>query len=107
MRPLRIALAVAATLAAFGLVLDLSRATHASVPRPFIIGFQNAPPYHFSDVSGNPAGPDVDVLNTAAARLGIRLNWRFSPEGPEKAFTSGVLDLWPLMGDLPQRPATF
>src|SRR5262245_52807482 len=73
------------------------------VTRPLRIGFQNTPPYHFLDSNYQPAGPDVDILNAAAHRSRISLVWVFSPEGPEKALSSGAVDLWPLIGDLPER----
>jgi signal transduction histidine kinase/CheY-like chemotaxis protein len=45
----------------------------------------------------------MDVLRAAARRKNIRLEWVYSPEGPEKALASGAVDLWPLVGDLPER----
>jgi signal transduction histidine kinase/DNA-binding response OmpR family regulator len=71
--------------------------------RPLRVGFQNSPPYHFPDVDGNPTGPTVDVVKEAARRRNIRLEWRYSPEGPEQALASGAADLWPIVGDLPER----
>ena len=67
------------------------------------VGFQNSPPYHFPDAHGNPTGPAVEILKTAAQRKGISLQWVFSSQGPEKALASGAVDLWPLMADLPER----
>ena len=67
------------------------------------IGFQNSPPYHFPDAAGKPSGPAVDLLNIAAERAGLRLQWVFSPRGPEQSLTSGSVDLWPLVADLPER----
>ena len=67
------------------------------------IGFQNAVPYHFPDAGGRPAGPAVDLISAAAARAGIRLEWVFSPEGPEEALASRKVDLWPLIADIPER----
>jgi len=67
------------------------------------VGFQNSPPYHFPDANGNPTGPAVDVVKEAARRRRIRLEWRYSPEGPERALSSGLVDLWPIVGDLPER----
>src|ERR1700678_3772336 len=60
--------------------------------RPLRVGFQNSPPYHFPDANGNPTGPAVDVLKEAARRRGIRLEWRYSTEGPERALASGMVD---------------
>ena len=74
-----------------------------SVNRPLIVGFQNSPPYHFPDANGNPIGPTVDVRKEAARRKNVPLEWRYSPEGPEKALGSGAIDLWPMVGDLPAR----
>ena len=67
------------------------------------IGFQISPPYHFPDANGNPSGPVVDIVQEAARRRNIRLQWVFSPQGPEVALSSGAVDLWPIMGDLPER----
>jgi signal transduction histidine kinase/CheY-like chemotaxis protein len=69
------------------------------------IGYQNSPPYHYPDAKGGPTGPAVDVLTEAARRANIQLEWRYSPEGPEKALTSGAVDLWPIVGDVPERRA--
>src|ERR1035438_4166189 len=60
------------------------------------IGFQNSPPYQFSDAAGLPAGPAVELMRAAAAREDIRLEWVWAPDGPEKALVSGQVDLWPL-----------
>src|SRR5436190_16897000 len=80
------------------------RATsHRPVHRTLRIGFQNSPPYHFPGANRQPAGPTVETLNAAATRAAIQLEWVFVAEGPEKALTTAGLDLWPLMGDLPER----
>ncbi len=78
-------------------------AAQASSQPPLRIGFQYSPPNQFPDAAGQPAGPAVDLLRAAAARVGIRLEWVFAPEGPEKALVSGRVDLWPVMADLPER----
>jgi signal transduction histidine kinase/DNA-binding response OmpR family regulator len=73
------------------------------VRRVFTIGFQNSRPYHFPDAKGNPSGPVVDTIQEAARRTNVKLHWVYSPQGPEHALTSGAVDLWPIMGDLPER----
>jgi signal transduction histidine kinase/DNA-binding response OmpR family regulator len=75
------------------------------VGRTLRIGFQNSPPYHFPDSTGQASGPTVEIVRTAAERLKIRLQWVFSPQGPERALASGAVDLWPIVGDLPERHA--
>ena len=71
--------------------------------RTFRIGFEQSPPDQFVDSHGGPAGPAVEVVREAARRTGIKLDWVYSPEGPEAAMQSGKVDLWPLFGDLPDR----
>jgi signal transduction histidine kinase/CheY-like chemotaxis protein len=78
-------------------------AAQAVTQTPLRIGFQYSPPNQFPDAAGRPAGPAVDLIRAAAARVGLRLEWVLAPEGPEKALVSGRVDLWPLMADLPER----
>jgi signal transduction histidine kinase/CheY-like chemotaxis protein len=75
----------------------------SAIHRTLRIGFQNSPPYHFPDHAGQASGPAVELIRAAARKRNIQLEWVFSPGGPEKALTSGALDLWPIVGDLPER----
>ena len=75
--------------------------------RPLTIGFQNSAPYHFADANGNPTGPAVEMLQEAARRTNIHLQWVFSPQGPDASLNSERVDLWPIMGDLPERRRTL
>ncbi len=75
----------------------------SQAPKVITIGFQNTPPYHFPDAQGNPTGPAVDVIRAAAARAGIRLKWVWSPGNLENSLSSGRVDLWPTVVDLPER----
>jgi signal transduction histidine kinase/CheY-like chemotaxis protein len=77
--------------------------TPRTVMRTLKIGFQNTPPYHFSGRDGQATGPTVETLKLAAENRGMRLEWVFSPEGPEKALKTGAVDLWPMVTDLPER----
>ena len=79
------------------------RTAHAPVKRTIRIGFQNSAPYHFPDSHGNASGPAVDILREAARRKNVNLQWVYSPQGPEAALSSGAIDLWPIIGDLPER----
>ena len=67
------------------------------------VGFQNTPPYHFPDKTGNPTGPAVDVIKAAAARSHIRLKWVWAPGNLEETLSTGKVDLWPTVVDLPER----
>src|ERR1039458_3532717 len=88
---------------AAGTFLVLRVQVPSGVERTMRIGFQNSAPYHFPDAKGNPSGPVVDILREAARRRNLRLQWVFYPQGPDEALSSGIVDLWPIMGDLPER----
>ena len=75
----------------------------ARASRPFRIGFQQAPPYQYVPANGPPKGPAIEIITEAARRRHIPLEWVAAPEGPEPNLTSGKVDLWPLIGDLPER----
>jgi signal transduction histidine kinase/DNA-binding response OmpR family regulator len=91
------------TALAAGIFLVLRLQDSGRIGRTLRIGFQNSAPYHFPDAQGNPSGPVVDIIREAARRKNIHLQWVFSPQGPEVALSSGSLDLWPILGDLPER----
>ena len=78
-------------------------ARSAQPQRTFVIGFRDARPDHFRDANGNPTGPAVEAIKEAARRKKINLDWVYSPQGPEKALTGGAVDLWPILGDTPER----
>jgi signal transduction histidine kinase len=75
----------------------------ARASRPFRIGYHNALPYQYVAPDGSPAGPAVEVVSEAARRRHIPLEWVPGPEGPEVNLRNGRVDLWPLIGDLPER----
>ena len=75
----------------------------APVKRTLTIGFRDAWPDHFRDAEGNASGPVVEVVQVAARRKNINLSWVYSPQGPEAALSSGAVDLWPILGDTPER----
>ena len=96
--------AIALVLVLAGIYLGLPRAAPLQIIR---IGFQNAQPYHFPDSQGRASGPAVDVLREAARRLNVEVDWVYAPQGPEKALSSGAVDVWPIMGDSPERRKTM
>ncbi|MCX7605287.1 MAG: PAS domain S-box protein, partial [Bryobacteraceae bacterium] len=71
--------------------------------RIYRIGWEEDPPNMFTGDDGRPAGFGVDLVNEAARRRGIRLEWVFCPESSERALRSGKVDLWPTMTVLQER----
>jgi signal transduction histidine kinase/CheY-like chemotaxis protein len=98
----RLFLVIAATVAVAA-VIGYFAAPKKAVSRTVRIGFQNSLPYHYPDGRGKATGPAVDIVQEAANREHINLEWVYSPQGPEVALSAGTLDLWPVLGDLPDR----
>lgn len=84
---------------------------HDSVPdgrgRAFRIGYNHNPPFQVHTAGQPPTGFSIDVLNAAARVTGVRLDWRYLPEGPDEAIRNGAADLWPLVVSTPERRAEF
>ena len=70
--------------------------------RVYRIGADQSPPY--SMLSPNRIeGMNIDILNEAARRAGIRLEWVPTPFAADDAFARRVVDLWPAGGATPWR----
>jgi len=98
-----IAVAAAALLA----VLVVQHSMHDPSGRTFRIGFQESLPDQSIGPGGTPVGPAVEVVREAGRRRNIHLQWVFMPAGPESAMSSGAVDLWPILGELPERAGRF
>lgn len=70
--------------------------------RPLRIGFESNPPVQIRTEHGY-AGLAVETVTEAAKRAGIALEWVETGTSSEEAFRRGLVDLWPLMADLPER----
>ncbi len=75
--------------------------------RTYRVGFQQSPPRQYVAADGTPYGPVIDILQEAAARSHVRLQWVPVPEGPDKALRTGAVDLWPVVASLPERERDF
>jgi PAS domain S-box-containing protein len=70
--------------------------------RPLRIGFEPNPPVQIRSESGF-SGLSVETIGEAAKRAGVRLQWVETGASSEESFQKGLVDLWPLMADLPER----
>jgi PAS domain S-box-containing protein len=70
--------------------------------RPLRIGFEPNPPAQIRTATGF-SGLAVETVNEAAKRAGIQLQWVETGTSSDGAFQKGLVDLWPLMADLPDR----
>ena len=66
------------------------------------IGFENVPPVQIRTDHG-PAGIAVETINEAAKRARVSLRWVETGTSSDEAFRRGLVDLWPVMADLPDR----
>ena len=73
--------------------------------RVFRIGADHAPPYYFLRADGAVEGLAVDVLNEAARRAGIRLQWVPIRSNLDKAFAENRVDIWPAVSPTAARRA--
>ena len=70
--------------------------------RTLRIGFEQNPPLQYHTADGL-AGLGVETVNEAAKRAGLRIRWIETGVSSEEAFRKGLVDLWPVMADLPER----
>src|SRR3954447_19729258 len=70
--------------------------------RPLRIGFEENPPVQIRTAAGF-SGLSVETVSEAAKRAGIRLQWVETGAGSEASLRKGLVDLWPLMVNLPAR----
>ncbi len=73
--------------------------------RTLRIGFENVPPVQIRTDRG-PTGIAVETINEAAKRAGVSLRWVETGTSSDEALRRGLVDLWPLMADLPERRRT-
>ncbi len=70
--------------------------------RPLRIGFEPNPPVQVRTSSGY-AGLAVETVSEAARRAHLTLQWVETGTSSDEAFQRGLVDLWPIMADLPYR----
>ena len=70
--------------------------------RTLRIGFESNPPVQIRTENGF-SGLAVETVNEAAKRAGIKLEWVETGTSSDEAFRKGLVDLWPLMVDFPDR----
>ncbi len=66
-----------------------------------VVGFSHNPPMVHREPDGRPGGFLAEVIEAAAAREGVRFEWRFSPN------MSDEVDIWPGGVDTPERRKRF
>jgi signal transduction histidine kinase/ActR/RegA family two-component response regulator len=88
-------------------MLVVEHRVHDPSGRTFRIGFQQSLPDQAVGPGGTPVGPAVEIVQEAARRRNIHLQWVLMPGGPEAAMSSGAVDLWPIFGELRERAGHF
>lgn len=98
-----VAISAISALAASLVILTKSTSRDAVQPRTIRVGMQASPPWYSISPQGAVYGPVVEIIEEAARRGGLRIEWKPDPLGPENAMGPGNADLWPLMGRLASR----
>lgn len=71
--------------------------------RAYRIGYGSDAPFHFRGPDGKPTGLAVEMVQTAAWRLGIRLEWIQLSGSAIDPIRKGDLDFWVLLTIRPER----
>jgi len=71
--------------------------------RVYRIGYASDAPFHFRGQDGAPTGLAVELVQTAARRRGIRLEWKQVAGSAIDPIRSGDLDFWVLLTIRPER----
>jgi signal transduction histidine kinase/CheY-like chemotaxis protein len=90
-------------LVALAIFIGLAASRSRRIERVYRIGANDDPPMQSRRLDGRFEGFAVDVVSEAARRAGIRLQWVYTPEGPDQAFRSHKIDLFPLLTIRPER----
>ena len=61
------------------------------------IGADHAPPYYFLKPGAKPEGLAVDLMNDAARRAGLKLEWVAEKGQPDESLDAGRSDIWPAL----------
>src|SRR5580765_6443628 len=69
---------------------------------PLRIGFEENPPVQIRSANGY-SGLSVETVNEAARRAGINLKWVETGKSSEESLRRGLVDLWPLVVEIPAR----
>jgi signal transduction histidine kinase/CheY-like chemotaxis protein len=75
--------------------------------RTYRIGFEQSPPRQMIDAEGHPYGPNIDLLREAGRRAHVKLEWVHVPIGPDRGLSEGLVELWPILNQLPERSKRF
>jgi signal transduction histidine kinase/CheY-like chemotaxis protein len=76
--------------------------------RRWRIGVDKSPPYSdWNDATGRPSGLAVMVIQEAARRRGMELEWSRPSGGGEATLISGKVDMWAVTGITPKRLKQF
>jgi PAS domain S-box-containing protein len=76
--------------------------TPSVIQRPLRIGFESNPPVQIRTGNGF-SGLGVEIVSQAAKRAGIKLDWVETGASSDESLRKGLVDLWPLMVDFPDR----
>ena len=79
------------------------RAPAIDPQRVYRVGYAHNPPFQIHGADAKPTGFAVEMVQRAAARAGIRLQWIHDRSRTAETLKAGQVDLWPVLADVPER----
>ena len=95
--------ALAVALAAGALLAPVWLERRRAAERVWRVGVDHAPPYNILEDGRHPSGLAVEMLQEAARRSGVRLQFVPTDLPVDEAFRRGLVDIWPAATDTPER----
>lgn len=103
----KIGLLALATVSVAGVFLMTCPLPSRTQNRVYRIGMNSSPPLTEIQEDGKPIGLAVELINEAARRRHIALEWIPTDIQSDRAMSSGFVDLWPVVGVSEQRRRMF
>ena len=71
--------------------------------RVYRVGYAHNPPFQIHGADGKPTGFAVEMVQRAADRAHLRLEWVLDRSSSAESLRRGEVDLWPVLADIAER----
>jgi signal transduction histidine kinase/CheY-like chemotaxis protein len=95
--------ALAAVVLAGAATYAVVRGSTVDTTRVYRVGYAHNPPFQIRTADARPTGFAVEMVQRAAERSHLRLEWVFDPSSSAETLRRGEVDLWPVLAEVPER----